>query len=83
MSLPPPYFNDSAVTIYHADCRLILPFLAPMDLLLTDPPFGIGFAAQPTTGGRKRGQAAESWDDEAPAGWMLEMAQEVLNLGAT
>lgn len=41
MSLPAPYYQDEAVTIYHGDCREILPLLPPVDLVLTDPPFGV------------------------------------------
>ncbi len=36
-----PYYQDDAVTIYHGDCREILPGLEPVDLVLTDPPYGI------------------------------------------
>lgn len=36
-----PYYEDSAVTIYHGDCREIVPQLGRFDLLLTDPPYGI------------------------------------------
>ena len=36
-----PYYEDDAVTIYHGDCREILPTLPPVDLVLTDPPYGI------------------------------------------
>lgn len=35
-----PYFEDDAVTIYHGDCREILPTLGPVDMVLTDPPYG-------------------------------------------
>jgi len=33
------------ITLYHADCREILPLLEPgsVDLVLTDPPYGIGY----------------------------------------
>jgi site-specific DNA-methyltransferase (adenine-specific) len=57
-----PYFDDGTVTIYHGDCREILPMLA-YDCVVTDPPYGIGIAAQPTRGQRRAGQQAESWDD--------------------
>ena len=36
-----PYFQDDSVTIYHGDCRTILPELPKVDLVLTDPPYGI------------------------------------------
>jgi site-specific DNA-methyltransferase (adenine-specific) len=36
-----PYYQDDAVTIYLGDCREILPGLEPVDLVLTDPPYGI------------------------------------------
>lgn len=43
-----PYFADDSVTIYHGDCREILPTLEPVDLVLTDPPYGISYkASQP------------------------------------
>ena len=37
-----PYFKDNAVTLWHGDCREIVPALGKFDLLLTDPPYGIG-----------------------------------------
>lgn len=36
-----PYYRDEWVTIYHGDCRKILPELPKVDLVLTDPPYGI------------------------------------------
>jgi site-specific DNA-methyltransferase (adenine-specific) len=36
-----PYFYDEDVVIYNADCRDILPQLPKVDLVLTDPPYGI------------------------------------------
>jgi DNA modification methylase len=38
-----PYYQDDAVTIYHADCRDVLPTLGAVDLVLTDPPYGINY----------------------------------------
>jgi site-specific DNA-methyltransferase (adenine-specific) len=38
-----PYYQDKWVTIYHGDCREILPQLdVKVDLVLTDPPYGVG-----------------------------------------
>ena len=34
-----PYYQDKWVTIYHGDCREILPQLDKVDLVLTDPPY--------------------------------------------
>jgi DNA modification methylase len=63
-----PYYQDPSCTIYHGDCREILPLLEPVDLVLTDPPYGIGEAsgknksreglAEPTDYG------SDSWDDQ-------------------
>ena len=38
-----PYFTDekAGIVIYHGDCREILPMLPKVDLVLTDPPYGI------------------------------------------
>jgi len=38
-----PYYQDKWVTIYHGDCREVLPELAEksVDLVLTDPPYGV------------------------------------------
>ncbi len=51
-----PYYQDSAVTIYHGDCRVILPLLPKVDLVLTDPPYGMNYdtnGGRFTLGGRK------------------------------
>lgn len=37
-----PYYQDASVTIYHGDCREVLPTLSMVDLVVTDPPYVIG-----------------------------------------
>ena len=50
-------------TLYLGDCREVLPTLPKVDAVVTDPPYGIGFAAQPTKWQRRAGKKPEGWDD--------------------
>jgi site-specific DNA-methyltransferase (adenine-specific) len=34
-----PYYEHAGITIYHGDCREILPHLHKVDAVITDPPF--------------------------------------------
>lgn len=64
-----PYYDDGRCVIYHADCRDVLPALGRFDLLLTDPPYGIGRDGQKqTTGGHGGRKAYEhlGWDSTRP-----------------
>ena len=40
-----PYYDESGITIYHADCREVLPALSEQGARLgfADPPYGVGF----------------------------------------
>lgn len=53
-----PYYSDDYVVIYHGDCREILPEIERVDLVLTDPPYGI---------------KKEEWDNDFPL-WFLPLA---------
>ena len=55
-----PYFDDGQIQIWHADCRDVLPMLGPVDLVLTDPPYGVGKA---------------EWDDVLPLWWLDDAAR--------
>ena len=68
-----PYATIGNVTLYHGDCREVLPYLAPFRLLLTDPPFGIkrdghrgGLRPDARGSTRQRHKAYETrgWDGE-------------------
>jgi DNA modification methylase len=49
-----PYYDDGTCTIYHGDCREILPMLprASADLIIADPPYGAGTSRRGIAMGR-------------------------------
>ncbi len=55
-------------TLFHADCREVLPTLPKVDAVITDPPFGLGEKMQGGTWGAKVGfKEMLEWDAEAPS----------------
>ncbi len=42
MTLQTPYYQDELVTLFHGDCRDVVPSLPRVDLVLTDPPYALG-----------------------------------------
>ena len=78
-----PYFDQDGITIYNADCRDILPRVGRFDLLLCDPPYGIGEAR---SGNATRSCLAQSqdygdsaWDDGPVSLGVLTLAREISN----
>lgn len=53
-----PYYEHGGITIYHGDCRDVLPGLPNVDLILTDPPYGIGADEAAAEAGMGRIKAA-------------------------
>lgn len=50
-----PYYEHAGITIYHGDCRETLPFLGVTPgLLLSDPPYGMGYVPFRGADGSKR-----------------------------
>ena len=37
-----PYYDDGQISIYHGDCRDVIPCLEHIDIVLTDPPYNAG-----------------------------------------
>jgi len=78
-----PYYDQDGITIYNADCRKVLPWIEPVDLLLTDPPYGIG-ADKNLRANKQPGKALApsndygvgDWDSEPPPRWLLDAAQD-------
>ena len=63
-----PYYSHAGITIYHGDNREVLAHLGMFDLLLTDPPYGIGESSKKNATRAKlasaRDYGAYSWDSE-------------------
>jgi DNA modification methylase len=65
-------------TLYHGDCRDILPGLPKHDLILTDPPYGLGIDGQKESVSKnpKHNRKAHEflgWDTEAPERYVFEL----------
>jgi len=80
-----PYYQDDAVTIYHGDCREIVPALGRFDLLLTDPPYGIGAGGHELRANIQVGNAVapsrdyggvSEWDNAPPERGLLAMLRD-------
>lgn len=70
-------------TLYLGDCREILPTLGKVDAVVTDPPYGIGWASQPTMYARLNGVEAVAWDDSRASGvdGLLALADDAIIWG--
>lgn len=71
-----PYYDDGQCTIFHGDCREILPSLCA-DALVTDPPYGIAFVAGTRNGedgwnSRWAGKEIAGDKDLALRDWVLD-----------
>jgi DNA modification methylase len=72
-----PYYEDAAagIVIYHGRCEVIMPQLEPVDLIVTDPPYGIGEARKKNSSRSCMAQSKDygvaAWDDETPPEWVF------------
>jgi DNA modification methylase len=74
-----PYYEQSGITIYHAPAHRVLPLLEPCDLLLTDPPYGLGEAGEKRLSRTRLAKVGKyrtaDWDDTMPPTWLIEQAR--------
>jgi len=59
-----PYYDHDGITIFNAQCEDVLPSIDPatVDLLLTDPPYGIKLSTTYKSNGRGRGKGRHAWE---------------------
>lgn len=57
------YYEDSLVTIYHANCIDALPVIGEVDCIVTDPPYGIDGGRGGTSKMRGKGNYSSEFDD--------------------
>ena len=69
-----PYYEADGITIYHGDAREVLPSLEVPEIVLTDPPYGIGYASNRRPKHERLGGI--EGDREFPA-WLLDLSPSV------
>lgn len=64
--------------LWHGDCREILPLLPQSDLILTDPPYGIGADKKKAHSSIRDNDdwEDENWDNATPPAWMFGLMRE-------
>lgn len=74
-----PYYDKDGITIFNARCEQVLPCVDPVDLLLTDPPYGInacnrsdGGVGSIASGSKYYGRA--EWDRVPQPQWLIDQA---------
>ncbi len=68
------YFQDEYCTIYHGDCRDVLPSLSG-DVVVTDPPYGIGMDKDNAHSSIRDNERwpQSSWDRQRPSKEVFDM----------
>jgi len=87
------YYRNENGVLYCGDCLEIMPHLPKVDLVLTDPPYGVsmdkGFGGVESFGGRgmpiARKQYADSWDSTRPSKehfkYIIDLAKLIMIFG--
>lgn len=74
-----PYFQENGVTIYCGDCCEILPELGRLQVVVTDPPYGISDAARTGERGGQRDAGDNTY--HKPSEWDKELTLPDLDAG--
>lgn len=78
-----PYYADEAVTIWHGDCREVLPTLAPVDHVITDPPYNVRAEDIEIEGRSAMKRDFGAWDENwEPAPFLSQACRVVIEGGS-
>lgn len=75
-----PYYQDGSVTIYHGDCREMLPEIPYASCVVADPPYTFGLNSSLSTG--KAGGWGDLMNNAMFYAWMLKEAKRLVASGA-
>jgi len=86
LTLPAPYYAQDGITIYHGDCREVLPSLRWYDCVCTDPHYGIAsrWCGGSSHGwGQAKAKAAlrNQWDAVPPSLTLLDLSRPTIIWG--
>lgn len=71
-----PYYDQAGITIYHGDCREVLPEISGISLVVTDPPYVFGLASTAQEG--KAGGWGDLMNNAMLYAWLLVEFRRVL-----
>lgn len=76
-----PYYSHGGIMIYHGDCREVMPTLPHFDLLLADPPYGIGESSKKNASRGKlanpRDYGVYDWDHSPVPQAVMDLARSI------
>lgn len=78
-----PYYDRDGITIYHGDCREVMPMLQSVDLVLTDPPYNVRSEDIALAGRAPMLRDFGGWDEEWNPTELLRESMRLLRPGGS
>lgn len=78
----PPIYDTDGIKIYNADCLDVMIALRPIDVIITDPPYGINAADKSFANGTSKNikmYAESNWDKMKPQRIYFELMKFISN----
>ena len=79
-----PYYDEDGITIYHGDCRQVLPWIGEVDITFSSPPYNTIAATTPSgliaESPRKFNAGYDGYSDDMPEDEYQEWMRDVFGL---